>query len=171
MPSHNGIRTPAFAGVTSYKESDLQFTQHFFNAPDIEGNSHHRIAWLEWGAADNPDVLFCVHGLARNAHDFDFLARELEAHRCPDAGLPFDFAGGFVGYFGYELKQECGGQRQRHEHHDDGHTIVAQQQQAQEQQMAMAERAQKLAAGAKTLSETDVGGGQNALQAMLGAGG
>jgi para-aminobenzoate synthetase len=41
---------------------------------------------------------------------FDFLTRELEAQRCPDAGLPFDFAGGFVGYFGYELKQECGGQ-------------------------------------------------------------
>ena len=42
---------------------------------------------------------------------FDFLEREIEQHRCRDAGLPFDFAGGFVGYFGYELKQECGGQR------------------------------------------------------------
>jgi len=41
---------------------------------------------------------------------FDFLARELAARRCLDAQLPFDFAGGFVGYFGYELKQECGGQ-------------------------------------------------------------
>ena len=41
---------------------------------------------------------------------FDFLEREIEQHRCRDAGLPFDFAGGFVGYFGYELKQECGGQ-------------------------------------------------------------
>ena len=42
---------------------------------------------------------------------FDFLEREIEQHRCRDLGLPFDFAGGFVGYFGYELKQECGGQK------------------------------------------------------------
>jgi para-aminobenzoate synthetase len=41
---------------------------------------------------------------------FDFLAHETERHRCEDAGLPFDFAGGFVGYLGYELKDECGGQ-------------------------------------------------------------
>jgi para-aminobenzoate synthetase len=41
---------------------------------------------------------------------FDFLARETEQYRCADVGLPFDFAGGFVGYFGYELKQECGSQ-------------------------------------------------------------
>jgi len=46
-----------------------------------------------------------------------------------------------------------------------------QQQQAMQQQEAMAERASKLATGAKTLSETDVGGGQNALQAMMGVGG
>jgi hypothetical protein len=44
-----------------------------------------------------------------------------------------------------------------------------QQQQAAEQQAMQAEQAQKLAAGAKTLSETDVGGGKNALQGMLGA--
>lgn len=43
-----------------------------------------------------------------------------------------------------------------------------QQQQAAQQQAEMAE---KLAAGAKTLSETQVGGGQNALQMMTGGGG
>jgi len=41
------------------------------------------------------------------------------------------------------------------------------QQQLQEQQMA-AERAEKLAAGAKNLGDIDVGGGQNALQQMMG---
>ena len=41
-----------------------------------------------------------------------------------------------------------------------------QEQQAQQQ----AEQAEKMAAGAKTLSETQVGGGQNALQQMLGRG-
>jgi len=40
-----------------------------------------------------------------------------------------------------------------------------QQQQAMAQQAEMAE---KMAAGAKTLSETQVGGGQNALESMMG---
>lgn len=42
------------------------------------------------------------------------------------------------------------------------------QQQAQAQAAQQAESAQKLAAGAQTLSQTDVGGGQNALNLMLG---
>jgi len=44
------------------------------------------------------------------------------------------------------------------------------QQQAQAQQAQMAENASKLAAGGKALSETDIGGGQNAMQAMMGGG-
>ena len=40
----------------------------------------------------------------------------------------------------------------------------AQQQQAEQQ----AQQAQQLSAGAKTLSQADIGGGQNALQAMVG---
>jgi hypothetical protein len=43
------------------------------------------------------------------------------------------------------------------------------QQQQQEQQNAMADRAQKLSAGAENLSNVDVGGGKNAIQQMLGA--
>jgi hypothetical protein len=46
-----------------------------------------------------------------------------------------------------------------------------QQEAAQAQQAAQAEQAQKMAAGAKTLSETDIGGGQNAMAAMMGGGG
>jgi para-aminobenzoate synthetase len=39
---------------------------------------------------------------------FDVLARRL-AGRSADAGdLPFDFHGGYVGFFGYELKADCG---------------------------------------------------------------
>lgn len=54
------------------------YTQHFFDAPNLEGpEGTHRIAWLEWGDTSNQDILFCVHGLTRNAHDFDFLARAL----------------------------------------------------------------------------------------------
>jgi Xaa-Pro aminopeptidase len=45
----------------------------------------------------------------------------------------------------------------------------ARQEQAEaQQQAAQAEQAQKLAAGAKNLSETDLGGGKNALQQMMG---
>jgi pimeloyl-ACP methyl ester carboxylesterase len=38
----------------------------------------HRVAYAEWGARENPNVLVCVHGLTRNARDFDFVAAALE---------------------------------------------------------------------------------------------
>ncbi|MBB5996307.1 para-aminobenzoate synthetase [Streptomonospora salina] len=41
---------------------------------------------------------------------FDALRRRLPARPAPPpGGLPFDFTGGYVGYFGYELKADCGG--------------------------------------------------------------
>jgi len=46
------------------------------------------IAYTEWGAADNPRVLVCAHGLTRNGRDFDVLADALAADYrviCPDA--------------------------------------------------------------------------------------
>ncbi len=45
------------------------------------------MAYLEWGDPRNRDVLICVHGLTRSAHDFDNLARALCDHYrviCPD---------------------------------------------------------------------------------------
>ena len=36
----------------------------------------HRMAYNEWGARDNPRVVVCVHGLTRNARDFDRLAAQ-----------------------------------------------------------------------------------------------
>jgi pimeloyl-ACP methyl ester carboxylesterase len=47
----------------------------------------HRMSYFEWGARDNPRVLVCVHGLTRNARDFDALAEALCGHYrviCPD---------------------------------------------------------------------------------------
>ena len=47
----------------------------------------HRMAYTEWGARDNPRVLVCVHGLARNGRDFDELAHALATDYrvvCPD---------------------------------------------------------------------------------------
>ncbi|MFS8103094.1 aminodeoxychorismate synthase component I [Lentzea alba] len=39
---------------------------------------------------------------------FDFLEQRLRERRVPDTTLPFNLTGGYVGYFGYELKSECG---------------------------------------------------------------
>jgi pimeloyl-ACP methyl ester carboxylesterase len=47
----------------------------------------HRVHYVEWGDADNPRVLICVHGLTRNCRDFDFLAQALSSEYrvvCPD---------------------------------------------------------------------------------------
>lgn len=38
----------------------------------------HRVAYTDWGDADNPQVVMCVHGLSRNSRDFDFLAAALQ---------------------------------------------------------------------------------------------
>ncbi len=51
-----------------------------------------RIAVYEWGDAQNPRVVICLHGMSRNARDFDWLARRLSrTHRviaidCPGRG-------------------------------------------------------------------------------------
>ncbi|MBD2293572.1 aminodeoxychorismate synthase component I [Anabaena sphaerica FACHB-251] len=39
---------------------------------------------------------------------FDYLQRKIKDRYCVNDDLPFDFNCGFVGYFGYELKAECG---------------------------------------------------------------
>jgi pimeloyl-ACP methyl ester carboxylesterase len=47
----------------------------------------HHMAYVEWGDAENPKVLVCVHGLTRCSRDFDFLAQALAADYrvvCPD---------------------------------------------------------------------------------------
>jgi para-aminobenzoate synthetase len=41
---------------------------------------------------------------------FDYLNRELRRIHCLSPELPFDFNCGFVGYLGYEIKEECGGE-------------------------------------------------------------
>ena len=47
----------------------------------------HRLAYVEWGDARNPEVLFCAHALTRTGRDFDRLAQALaDRYRvvCPD---------------------------------------------------------------------------------------
>ena len=51
------------------------FTEHHFLGLSPAG--FHRVRYLEWGANDGRPTVLCVHGLTRNAHDFDFLAERL----------------------------------------------------------------------------------------------
>jgi pimeloyl-ACP methyl ester carboxylesterase len=47
----------------------------------------HTVRWVEWGEAQNPDVVVCVHGLTRQGRDFDRLAARLASRYrvvCPD---------------------------------------------------------------------------------------
>jgi pimeloyl-ACP methyl ester carboxylesterase len=53
----------------------------------LDAVGYHRMHYYEWGDADNPRVVICVHGLTRNGRDFDFLAEHLRADFrvvCPD---------------------------------------------------------------------------------------
>jgi pimeloyl-ACP methyl ester carboxylesterase len=53
----------------------------------LSKSGFHRVAYTEWGAADNPRVLICVHGLSRNGRDFDALGEALSGDYrviCPD---------------------------------------------------------------------------------------
>lgn len=64
----------------------------------------HSISYLDWGAPDAAHVVVCVHGLTRNARDFDVLATALQENCrvvCPDVvgrglsgwlGDPADYA-------------------------------------------------------------------------------
>ena len=53
----------------------------------LDSRGLHRMSYAEWGEADNPKVLICAHGLARQGRDFDTLARAMAAEYrvvCPD---------------------------------------------------------------------------------------
>jgi pimeloyl-ACP methyl ester carboxylesterase len=52
-----------------------QPTLNYVNCPDATGG--HRMAYWQWGQADSPNVVVCVHGLSRQGRDFDVLARAL----------------------------------------------------------------------------------------------
>jgi len=62
---------------------------HYVHCPDAAGG--HRMAYWQWGRAQAPHVVLCVHGLTRQGRDFDVLAQALRARGgedlqvvCPD---------------------------------------------------------------------------------------
>lgn len=70
----------------SPNSSSLHPTQHFFLG--ITLNGFHEIHYVEWGDPTSSKVALCVHGMSRNARDFDYLAKKLveQGYRvvCPD---------------------------------------------------------------------------------------
>ena len=48
--------------------------------PHLSPEGFHRVAYREWGAKDNSEVLICVHGVSRNGRDFDDVASVLASH-------------------------------------------------------------------------------------------
>jgi pimeloyl-ACP methyl ester carboxylesterase len=53
----------------------------------LSSGRFHHMHYVEWGDAEDPRVLVCVHGLTRQGRDFDVLADALSAHYrvvCPD---------------------------------------------------------------------------------------
>lgn len=50
-------------------------------------DGYHEIAYTQWGEPDPQRTVICIHGLTRNARDFDKLARQLSVNNhvlCPD---------------------------------------------------------------------------------------
>lgn len=55
--------------------------------PCLGLHGFHTLNYYEWGDANNPRVLICVHGLTRNGRDFDDLAKAMSGEYrvlCPD---------------------------------------------------------------------------------------
>ncbi|MGQ0838940.1 aminodeoxychorismate synthase component I [Actinokineospora sp.] len=67
-----------------------------------------------------------AHGTAVVEEEFlAWLDADLAARRVEVPELPFDFALGWVGYLGYELKAECGGARAHHAPDPDAQLVFA----------------------------------------------
>ena len=61
-------------------------TRHFRG---LSPHGFHRVVYYEWGAADNPEVVICVHGIGRNGRDFDVLGEALAStHRVLAIDMP-----------------------------------------------------------------------------------
>ena len=63
-----------------------------------------------------------------STHDesiFSYLERELASLACATEDVPFDLTGGFVGYFGYEVKADCGSPLRHHSPWPDAQFILS----------------------------------------------
>lgn len=51
--------------------------RHTLMVPNTGSEGSHEISFYDWGIEDSRDIVICVHGLTRNARDFDFIAQAL----------------------------------------------------------------------------------------------
>jgi pimeloyl-ACP methyl ester carboxylesterase len=55
----------------------------------LSAHGFHRVVYYEWGDAANPRVVICVHGVGRNARDFDVVGEALApTHRVLAVDMP-----------------------------------------------------------------------------------
>jgi para-aminobenzoate synthetase len=110
---------------------DLSRTRHPLTYREVAAPPDAETLFAEFFASSDTCFWLDSNGLSRfsylgtgtrtlvhraGAGGFDALAGELRRSRADETGLPFSFAGGYVGYFGYEMKAECGA--------DQAHTAV-----------------------------------------------
>ena len=85
------MQSNAESGLSNYQASNLDSptmtepTLNYVTCADAAGG--HRMAYWQWGEADNPHVVLCVHGLSRQGRDFDVLGAYLADQArvvCPD---------------------------------------------------------------------------------------
>ena len=76
---------------------------YWLEHPSLSGSSGEIVSYR---AATRQLTITC-DGLTENRTQtlFDYLDETLRAHR---SDLPFPACGGYVGYFGYELRSDCG---------------------------------------------------------------
>jgi para-aminobenzoate synthetase len=113
-----GEATPAF-----WLDSAETSTGRFSFMGTVNGTSG---MWMSYFTEGNRLELHSPGGEElRQTPLLDFLKSELARRRCSSPELPFDFNGGFVGYFGYELKAECGGRFAHKSPHADASLMFA----------------------------------------------
>lgn len=110
---------PEAAFATLYAESqnafwlDSSLTQTGLARFSFIGNAEGPHSFLVRYRLGKP-LYITKHGTSHYSKKgiFEFLNQELKNKSLQTTKLPFDFNCGFVGYFGYELKAECGGSAQ-----------------------------------------------------------
>lgn len=55
--------------------------RHSIPLKNQSSKDRHDVVCYDWGDVEAPHTTVCVHGLTRNAHDFDLLAEELSQHK------------------------------------------------------------------------------------------
>lgn len=126
-PVHNASYTVDYRALPRFVDPAAAFRQCFGTSPnaywlhsaliqpglsrfsfmgDSSGPDSHVISYQS--AARRIEISRGPHAVEVNESIFDYLSRQRLSGVETPPGLPFDFCGGYVGYFGYELKSECG---------------------------------------------------------------